>query len=161
MNYGKIENEVVAHLEKVFKPLGFKVEALPQTDAELDRSISPTRPIITVAYVSSMFEGVSNDARNQRETMTFAIICRAALLREKSGMYEVLSAVKRRLLGFKTKVSAPFWFDKIVIEDTQVNFWMFSIYVKTSTQLTAEPGNENFPALTEIKFETEIGLPNQ
>jgi hypothetical protein len=141
MSYWKIEQAIVDRLKKTFEPVGFVVEGAPETEAEFKRNIE--RPRITVGYISSEYDKPKNNVYSQDETICFAIVMRAKKLRDKEGMYDLIVATRRSLLGFRpTDNSRELYLCDTELVQHEDNTWMFSLTAKCRAVAIGNEGED-------------------
>lgn len=122
--------------------LGFTVERTPETVQALDAAIE--KGTATVVYRDSEFREPANLSVpiQQEEVITFHIVVRGRRLQENTGIYFLLSYIRKRLLGRVAVVgSKPLWAVKQSFEalDKQTGLWRYSLIVSTSVLAVSMP----------------------
>lgn len=102
MNYELLETEIVERLLP-FAIAGITVKALPETEAENSSSKNlPTKATFTVIYAGSEYPSLNSTYQvSQTENVFVSILIESTFLRGSLGIYNLISVLKKALLGFK------------------------------------------------------------
>lgn len=161
MNYELLENEVVNRLAP-FATVGVDVVKTPELETERRLPILGNGQF-TVMYAGSEYQEVQSTAQvSQMETVFLAVLVESSLLRGPKGVYNLVSVLKKALIGFKPNschrlqavkhhtLGSPEAFRKD-------NVWQYQAVFKTTT-LTVEDYTEDLSVL--LKKVTLIDRPD-
>ncbi len=152
MSYNAIETDIVDHLGKVLRPWGIEVVGMPSVNADKEQRNGPR---VTVGYVGSEFDAKQNNTTSQKETVCFGLIVQAKELSGREGtIYNLLHAIKARVIGFTPKNCQRIRLHSIEATEYVDGIWTFTILVKCDTYLTAEPADEASPLFLGLEFDT-------
>jgi len=100
MNYEALQDEIVAKLQP-FSDVGITVERLPEVESEKTK-VLPTKARFTVIYAGSEYD-VTNSTGNiaQNEKIFVQILVESTFLYGEIGIYNLISLLKKALVGFK------------------------------------------------------------
>lgn len=161
MNYENFENEIVSRLS-FMNTANIMVEKLPELEADRNKPI-PTKAKITVIYAGSEYgNSTSTSQVSQEEKIFIQILIESTFLRGSVGIYNLVSVIKKALIGFR-----PTFCRRIQItkhhtiggeESSKINnLWNYNLIFQT-TALEIEDFTEDLSVL--LKRITLIDQPD-
>lgn len=161
MNYEVLENDIVFRLAP-FAIAGVNVIKMPEIEPERSLPLAGDAQF-TVMYAGSEYQEVQSTAQvSQMETVFIAVLVEGTLLRGPKGVYNLVSVLKKALVGFRPSnchrlqvvkhhtLGSP----EAVRKD---NRWQYQAVFKTTT-LTVEAYTEDLSVL--LKKITLIDRPD-
>lgn len=161
MNYEQLENDVVTRLAP-FATVGVSVVKMPERESERNLPV-PGNAQFTVMYAGSEYENVQSTGQvSQTETIFVSVLVESNALRGTKGIYNLVSVLKKALIGFKPSnchrlqavkhhtLGSP----EAVVKD---NVWQYQAIFKT-TSLTVEDFTEDLSLI--LKKITLIDVPD-
>lgn len=167
----QIENCIVERLKPLEALPDFDVVALPENHKDFERPTIQGR--ITVAYEMSDFDqgrsgavpALSAGNVVQENEMHFHIAVQARKLRGERGIYDLITKVKKLLLGFQPGGADPMKLVKIGMADTREQafvegLWTWVLIFRTVVPEIEEIPEDNDPLLKTTAFDEEFTAEN-
>lgn len=162
MNYGALELDIVDKLAGLTADFGVEVVACPETEAQFK---TPTvNPRVTVSYSLSDFMGNKNgnkaqsnafDGSIQEEHVEINIELQARTLRGDGGIYNLIEATKKLLLGYMplNETMDPIKLRTIKLEDFSSAIWTYLMVISTGGKVVSVYADDDGPALEDLSFD--------
>lgn len=169
IDYGTIEDEIVARLQQVGLPA--TVQPLPDVQSDFLRPVG-NNGVISVCYAKSEYLNFSRDSGKmltinkpvaQDEVAVFEVVIRHTKLRTQGGMYDLIRSVKLALIGFTpSNISGGMYlygtaFNRFVQESQT---WAYSVQFAAHT-LLVEDAEYVDPTLPKLQKVSAFVYPNQ
>lgn len=156
--YKQQENDIITRLQPLtvdagpFK--GYDIVPAPETETEFKQPFTKAR--VTVMLIGSKFGPIrATDLVSQDEVLTWLFIIESKTLRQVSGIYEVATNLKRKLLGFR-----PSWCERMIAgeltiqeRDAQSALYTYNLTFTCKTLAVEEVDAVDEPLLECVAFE--------
>jgi hypothetical protein len=159
MSYIEDIEQAIADRLAPFGAIGYTVQVLPENQEEY-----ATKPFlnsqITVAFHSSKYAGHNSVGlgASQYEDVFFILAIRSKKLRGDKGIYNIVSIVRRYLVGFKPAGFWPLSAQEMGLKEAtrEDALWTYYMTFKTKALAVEEPIAEDEIWATLLKFDIDI-----
>lgn len=148
--YEKIEKAIVERLAENFTPYGWKVEAMPNANADFSDNVD--KPVITVGWAESSFSNSSVAAFSQDEHLSFVIVSRTKVLRDRKGAYALSEAILQALMGFRPSGAGNIEFESSKFAEFSDGIWSYEARIKCKRVMSGQLDQNLGPLITQIAF---------
>lgn len=147
----EIETSIVERLAVAFDPL--PVEALPPEEYHFTH---PDGAVLVMLTDLDPDETVDTFIVAQPVTLSYEVMLLSRSLRDATGLYPMLRAAKRALLGWKPpEASKPLRLKKGRVRSGQDGEWCLSLMVVTEVMYVADIEPDIGPLLKQVTFDEE------
>nr|WP_199082040.1 Gp37 family protein [Pedobacter sp. ASV19] len=145
MDFGVIENEIVAWL--VSKNLNqlITIEVIGQNDSDYELPFGKTK--IIVAFSNEEPDPISNsfDIVYQSSSVMFSILLQSRTIRGNNGVYALGNFVKKHLTGYQPTDGEPFKYAGMRFEQKVKNVFEYSLDFRTKAVVIQDVQEETGP----------------